>query len=415
MNHQNTSNKALLTTFVLFLFCLPLLSNAQTPAAKVNSDSNYKVLAPLPCIESPARTVTDGSGNSYTVPAITCLKGGNGAIQPEVSFKTYIQYTFNLLIALSAVAAVVMIVWGGFEYMLSGTVMGKNDGIGRVKNALFGLILVLGSYLLLRTIDPRLVNISSTLVPPIKLSNNMVAPVTLLQQLEADANEFDLRRDQIGALLQETASKKQAKQAELDGINAKLAEMSSSEPEYQSLLLAKAKAENELKKLGVNFTSQLSESAMNGTLTSAANASLNPQNEVVDVIDQINKDEKKIKEYEKLGTTKLNGLGENDTRKIKDNANYALATLNLIKLNKIIDDIPSRLSSIFSTTPLSVEKDDGSGRMVIVGRSEAKISLQNKIAEIEEMTKSLTDQSKKSELEIKIASIKKALVDKLGK
>lgn len=90
----------------------------------------YKTLAPLPGIPS------------------------NG----EVTFVQYVPIMFNLLIGISFALAFVMIVWGGVEYMSTDAIYGKSAGRERIKNALWGLLLVLGAYIILQTINPDLVN-----------------------------------------------------------------------------------------------------------------------------------------------------------------------------------------------------------------------------------------------------------------
>lgn len=111
----------------------------------------YTLLEPLPCIR--------GNG-------VTCTTGEQ-ITSPD--FKTYVQYLFNLAIAIAAVSAVFMIVWGGFQYMTSEAPGVKSDGLKKVQNAVYGLLLVLSSFIILKTIDPRLVEISSTLVDPLKI------------------------------------------------------------------------------------------------------------------------------------------------------------------------------------------------------------------------------------------------------
>jgi hypothetical protein len=106
--------------------------------------------------------------NSYTPLApLPDVTSDNLSFATSVNFATYVKYLFNLLIALGAVAAVFMITWGGFEYMTSDAVNGKKDGITKVTNAIYGLLMILSSWLILRTIDPRFVNISPTLVEPL--------------------------------------------------------------------------------------------------------------------------------------------------------------------------------------------------------------------------------------------------------
>jgi hypothetical protein len=116
-------------------------------AHAINAPDIYTPLAPLPNLEN---------------------------MQPmkEVSFKTYVTYVFNLLIALGAVAAVFEITWGGFEYMTTDAVSGKTDGLKRIQNAIYGLLLILCSYLILKTIDPRFVSIPSSLVTPLQMNQS---------------------------------------------------------------------------------------------------------------------------------------------------------------------------------------------------------------------------------------------------
>ncbi|MFA6295636.1 MAG: pilin [Candidatus Paceibacterota bacterium] len=140
---------------ILALLLIPTLSNVQAATS-----DDYTPLAPLPCIE--------GNG-------VDCK---NGIAPAEtVSFKTYVQYTMNLLIALSAVAAVFMIVWGGLQYMTTTVVSGKGEGLKKVQNAIYGLLLVLCSYLILKTIDPRLVEIPTTLVPQLEIKPSLTQDI----------------------------------------------------------------------------------------------------------------------------------------------------------------------------------------------------------------------------------------------
>lgn len=136
---------------VLALFMLP--TPPITPAQASDSMvANYTLLEPLPCLNDGTQTCTDGK-------MIT-----------EVNFANYVRYAFNLIIALSAVSAVLVIVAGGFRYVTTDSFQGKNDGKKMIIEALKGLLLVLCSFLILRTIDPRLVDIPTTLVTPLKIN-----------------------------------------------------------------------------------------------------------------------------------------------------------------------------------------------------------------------------------------------------
>lgn len=123
---------------ILVLLSMPLVSMAQ---------DKYTLLEPLPCIQ--------GTGNNCA--ASTTIS--------EISLETYIGYIFKFAIAISAFLAVIMIIWGGFEIMLSEAIPAKIEGKNRVYSALIGLLMVLSSYLILRTIDPRLVEINTSIKP----------------------------------------------------------------------------------------------------------------------------------------------------------------------------------------------------------------------------------------------------------
>ncbi len=128
-----------------------LIISFSTSFSIVKADE-YTLLEPLPCIE--------GTGNNCTT----------GETIPKININTYIAYVFKFSIALAAFLAVVMIIWGGFQYLISESPIKKMDGKATITNAVLGLAGVLVSYLILRTIDPRLVMINTT-IPPIAIKD----------------------------------------------------------------------------------------------------------------------------------------------------------------------------------------------------------------------------------------------------
>ncbi|MFA6432517.1 MAG: hypothetical protein WCV82_01735 [Candidatus Paceibacterota bacterium] len=158
---NSTAQKFLIIAVMAGLLFSPMVSYAQ-----------YTPLAPLPCIE----------GNGVTCP------GGSGSLNNSIDFQNYVQYAFNLIIALAAAGAVLMLVMGGLQYMTTDSWSGKTAGLDRARNALYGLLLVLTSYLILRTIDPRLVSIKSDLVTPLKITYQAGSGLDeLFNQLKKDA------------------------------------------------------------------------------------------------------------------------------------------------------------------------------------------------------------------------------------
>ena len=73
-----------------------------------------------------------------------------------VTLARYIPLIFNLLIGLSAVWAVLMIVIGGFQYMSTDAIQQKSAGKERIKNAVLALVFVIGAWLILNEINPKL-------------------------------------------------------------------------------------------------------------------------------------------------------------------------------------------------------------------------------------------------------------------
>ncbi len=68
----------------------------------------------------------------------------------------YFDILFNMAIGIAGVLAVVMIVIGGIQWMGSESIFGKTEGKERVTSAILGLLIILGSYALLNTINPNL-------------------------------------------------------------------------------------------------------------------------------------------------------------------------------------------------------------------------------------------------------------------
>lgn len=113
-----------------------------------DSTYTYTVLAPLP-------GTTEG----------TCTYDSKGVASAgcQTTLQKYLPGAFSLAIGLSAVFAVVMIVLGGFQYMSSDAIQGKEDGRNRIKNSVYGLVLVIAAYLILYTVNPNLLTLNLTI------------------------------------------------------------------------------------------------------------------------------------------------------------------------------------------------------------------------------------------------------------
>lgn len=138
--------------------------------------AQYKLLEPLPCIPD--------TGNNCKQE--NCAEGSIC----KINLDTYIGYVFKFSIALAAFLAVIMIIWGGFEVMLSESPFKIGNGKDRIWNAIIGLVMVLASYLILETIDPRLVQINTT-IPTVEVKDLAKDGSSLLSTISEDINKLN--------------------------------------------------------------------------------------------------------------------------------------------------------------------------------------------------------------------------------
>ena len=112
------------------LFLSLILALSLVPTVSLAADT-YTLLTPLPCI--------DGVGAN-------CQPG---TMQKEIDINNYILYVYKFALAASVFLAIIMIIWGGFEYITSEIPFIKSDGKSKITNAIAGLAMVLVSYLIL--------------------------------------------------------------------------------------------------------------------------------------------------------------------------------------------------------------------------------------------------------------------------
>ena len=128
---KNKTKKILAVVVFLGLcaFNIGILTHSVSAQSASNSWDEYTPLAPLP-----------GTTNE----------------EGKTDIQTYIPGIFKLAIGIASVLAVLMIIIGGVEYITTDAIQGKSDGKARIQNALLGLVLVLVSWILLYTINPKL-------------------------------------------------------------------------------------------------------------------------------------------------------------------------------------------------------------------------------------------------------------------
>jgi len=96
---------------------------------------------------------TTGSGIILLEPSVVGAEESS-----RVQFGEYMSTLFTTFISVAATLAVLMIVIGGIQYITSFSIGKKEQGKERIVNAIFGLLLAVSAYLILRTINPDLVS-----------------------------------------------------------------------------------------------------------------------------------------------------------------------------------------------------------------------------------------------------------------
>ena len=103
------------------------------------------------------------------IPGLAEAQSGN------TNFALFLKYVFGVLISLGGLSAVVMLIFGGITYMVSDVVHKKTDALRRVQAAMWGLLLLIASWLILNAINPRLLEFELFINPVSNLSGNTSA------------------------------------------------------------------------------------------------------------------------------------------------------------------------------------------------------------------------------------------------
>lgn len=140
---------------ILILFIAPLFL---TPFSYSFAQTDYSVLAPLP------NTTIGNCGTAAKDPAC------------QTTLAKYIPAIYLLAVGIAVAMAFVVITFGGITYATSDALSGKQDGRRLITNALSGLILVIGSYVIINTINPQMLQFTLDIKDVV--GQNQTAPVT---------------------------------------------------------------------------------------------------------------------------------------------------------------------------------------------------------------------------------------------
>ncbi len=133
---------------VFLFFSLFSFSFAQT---EPTGPRDYEVIAPLP---------------------------GIGAENGRTNLSTYLPAAFNLTVGIAVALAFIFITLGGVLYATSDALSGKQQGREYIENAVLGLLLVIGSYVILNTINPQILSFNILIErPTVEPTDSPVIPV----------------------------------------------------------------------------------------------------------------------------------------------------------------------------------------------------------------------------------------------
>ncbi len=91
-----------------------------------------------------------------------------GKVLYESYLGTYIAGVYKYALSITVIAAALMMIYGGFKYILSSSMEGIKDGKENMVNAVIGLVLVFGSYTLLAMLNPALLTFKPLELPIIE-------------------------------------------------------------------------------------------------------------------------------------------------------------------------------------------------------------------------------------------------------
>ena len=96
----------------------------------------------------------------------TTLVDSLPGIEKTTTLSSYLPAVFNLSMGIAAVLAFVMITFGGIMYATSDAISGKSQGKEYVTNAIWGLLLVIGAWVILNTINPKILHFDLSIPKP---------------------------------------------------------------------------------------------------------------------------------------------------------------------------------------------------------------------------------------------------------
>ncbi|MFC1787754.1 pilin [Patescibacteria group bacterium] len=97
--------------------------------------------------------------------------GGKELITQVDDLGNYIDFMYQFLLGIATTIAIVLIMVGGLQYVLSAGSGDVSKAKERIKNSMIGLVLLMGAYLILFTVNPDLVKLTVPQLPMVRAAN----------------------------------------------------------------------------------------------------------------------------------------------------------------------------------------------------------------------------------------------------
>ncbi len=151
---------------IIITFFIQLLAGYTIVSAQIQTVT--------PQTPQPSSTVNCPDGQYCLLEPLPNPNGGSDITQIDLNdLPGYIKTIFKIIMGIIGILAVIMIILGGVQYMSTDAVSGKEGGKETVTRAVGGLILALGAYLILNTINPHLLDINFSSVVPQNIVVNL--------------------------------------------------------------------------------------------------------------------------------------------------------------------------------------------------------------------------------------------------
>lgn len=159
-------------------------------------DTNPAVLNPT----NPIVTDQPGEGESYKLLAPLPIFGSVFNASGK-SFGDYLSIMFTFFVSFAGVLAVVMLIFGGIQYMSTDSLSGTESGRSKMYQAVYGLIIVLASYVILNTVNPNLVKFNFSIQgQSIEIEGDTNDPITSATSFIQTTQNLGISCPQSGGL-----------------------------------------------------------------------------------------------------------------------------------------------------------------------------------------------------------------------